>query len=247
MWNPVFIVATFGLATWPAGILDIPLASLTMGKVFTAIVSCIIVVSSFSLLDRKFGLGRFYFYVNLFFFIILLPVIYFALGSTTLSGEDVRIAMFITAVIAYFMNVIFQRTLAIPILKFIKRRFPIEEPEYPPIYSEGSSGSTSVNVIAKNEDAAETVALTLWIGESLAEVLSDEPLADDQLLIPNEDGDGFSLTATVEYDEELWHWMLSQGTELMVTGPEPVLKDIKAEIECLAKWYDISPATQDAA
>lgn len=84
---------------------------------------------------------------------------------------------------------------------------------------------------------SEEFKLQLWVDDSLAHILHETPLGKDQILLPASDGEGWTVTATVQSGWALWSWLLGKGTELMVLEPAWLVEDMRKEIEVLSNWY----------
>lgn len=82
----------------------------------------------------------------------------------------------------------------------------------------------------------KTIRLVAWVGDDLAQVLTETPLSKDQTLVP--EGDMIKLTATVADSWQLAWWIMSYGDGIEVTSPVALRKSIAARLSDAAAQYE---------
>ncbi len=84
-------------------------------------------------------------------------------------------------------------------------------------------------------DSQSPITLEAWVSEDLAAYLQETPLSQDQSITLIEDG--YKLRATVYQTWQLFWWILSQGSRIVVQSPQQLKDDLKEEILSMYQCY----------
>ena len=85
--------------------------------------------------------------------------------------------------------------------------------------------------------SGDTLKLTAWVSDALAQILKETPIAVDMKLELDEEGEGHTLRATVLDSWQLRFWLRSQGTDICVERPAKLRRELAEEYQSLAEWY----------
>lgn len=81
----------------------------------------------------------------------------------------------------------------------------------------------------------QKIQLKAWVSEGLARLLQEAPLSDDMLLV--EEGQGSSLTATVNDSWEFKWWVLSHAGSILILQPKQLRDEIKRRLQAALELY----------
>jgi predicted DNA-binding transcriptional regulator YafY len=88
-----------------------------------------------------------------------------------------------------------------------------------------------------NSTVAPPIQLKAWINGDLANLLTETPLSQDQVLTALEDG--FALTASVHDTWQLKWWILSQGARIVIQSPSELRQSILQQVEQMIAAYQV--------
>lgn len=86
--------------------------------------------------------------------------------------------------------------------------------------------------------SGKTIKFVAQVSDWLAAILTETPLAMDQNLVAQKDGQGFRLTAKLEDTWQLRWWILSQGDGMTIIGPEYLRVEIGRLLKKAWKGYE---------
>lgn len=86
-------------------------------------------------------------------------------------------------------------------------------------------------------ESDESVRLVLKVSPMLARMLQEQPIGDDQEILPASNEDEFELVATIRNTDSMKRWLLSWGEELEVLYPESLRQSLGDMTRSLVSHY----------